>query len=81
LVLATQIVIATMTANRRHFQEAIEMLSPADHGWRFAMITRRLDLPQWARIGRRLLNSRGLPGQLCRCPIVLGEGDIGGVVG
>lgn len=47
LVLANQIVIATMTANRRHFQEAIELLSQADHDWLSAMITRRLDLPQW----------------------------------
>lgn len=47
LVLANQIVIATITANRRHFEEAIKMLDKADHDWLSGLITRRLEMDQW----------------------------------
>ncbi|HEY9242289.1 MAG TPA: theronine dehydrogenase, partial [Streptosporangiaceae bacterium] len=47
LVLTNQLVIATMTANRRHFEEAIQSLTRADHDWLAAMITRRLALADW----------------------------------
>jgi hypothetical protein len=47
LVLTNQIIIATMTAHRRHFQEAMEMLCRADRDWLAGLITRRLELPQW----------------------------------
>jgi hypothetical protein len=36
-----------MTANRRHFEEAIQSLTRADHDWLAAMITRRLALAGW----------------------------------
>lgn len=47
LVLTNQIVIATITANRRHFQEAIQILAQADRDWLSAVITRRLDPGDW----------------------------------
>lgn len=47
LVLTNQVVIATITGNRRHFEEAIQTLVQADHDWLSAMITRRLDLEDW----------------------------------
>jgi glucose 1-dehydrogenase len=47
LVLTNQIVVATITANRRHFEEAIELLAQADHDWLSAMTTLVSDLADW----------------------------------
>ena len=47
MVLTNQIVIATIPASRRHFEEALEMLPRADRDWLVGVMTRRADMPHW----------------------------------
>jgi threonine dehydrogenase-like Zn-dependent dehydrogenase len=47
LVLENDVVLGSVNANRRHFQDAAEALARADRAWLDGLITRRVPLHRW----------------------------------
>jgi 2-desacetyl-2-hydroxyethyl bacteriochlorophyllide A dehydrogenase len=47
LVLENNVVFGTVNANRRHYEEAAQVLAHADAGWLDDMMTRRVPLDRW----------------------------------
>jgi threonine dehydrogenase-like Zn-dependent dehydrogenase len=47
VVLENDVVFGSVNANRRHFEQAGEALSNADHDWLRRLITRRVPLERW----------------------------------
>jgi threonine dehydrogenase-like Zn-dependent dehydrogenase len=48
LVLENDVVLGSVNANRRHFQDAAQALARADREWLEGLITRRVALDRWA---------------------------------
>ena len=47
LVLENDVVFGTVSANRRHYDTAVQCLAAADPGWLARLITRRVPLARW----------------------------------
>ena len=47
MVLHNQVLVGTVNAGRRHWEQAAEALAAADPGWLGALITRRVPLASW----------------------------------
>lgn len=48
LVLENNVVFGSVNANRRHYEQAAEVLARADRSWLAGLITRRVPLERWA---------------------------------
>lgn len=49
LVLDNDVVVGSVNANLRHYQQAVRSLSDADQGWLADLITRRVPLDDWTQ--------------------------------
>ena len=47
MVLRNQVLVGTVNAGRRHWEQAAEALATADPGWLGGLITRRVPLTSW----------------------------------
>jgi threonine dehydrogenase-like Zn-dependent dehydrogenase len=47
MVLRNQVLVGTVNAGRRHWEQAAEGLATADPGWLGRLITRRVPLTSW----------------------------------
>ena len=47
MVLRNQVLVGTVNAGRRHWEQAAEALAAADPGWLGGLITRRVPLTSW----------------------------------
>jgi threonine dehydrogenase-like Zn-dependent dehydrogenase len=49
MVLQNQVLVGTVSANRRHWEQAASSLAAADLGWLSGLLTRRVPLDQWTQ--------------------------------
>ena len=50
MVLANSVIFGTVSAARRHYEQAVEALARADPAWLGALITRRVPLSAWHQV-------------------------------
>ena len=53
LVLENDVVFGSVSANRRHYEDAADALARADRGWLERIIARRVPLERWAEAFER----------------------------
>jgi hypothetical protein len=49
MVLANSVIFGTVSAARRHYDQAVDALTRADPAWLGGLISRRVPLSQWPR--------------------------------